>query len=422
MNHHFSSTLQAVAYLLIGAAIVITVSTTQAAPSTAQYVARVGDTPITLALRYNLPLTELILANDQMLPYLAIPGQRLDLPGVDLPVEQQLPEYAPDSLIPHTVQSGESLSLIARQYQVSVDLLVAINNLGSPDVLQAGQTIQIPPSAEQFGHLNAPFQWIRMSEPTIIQGRTLVINIGLTEPARLRGTFEGVDLFFTKISDNQYWGLLPVHPMIEPTVYKFVLTAITDDGAEVSTFVNFTVDAGPYGVEYIQLDGNRGSLLTNDRIQQEQEKLSGIWSQITPRPMWEGPFRYPVGYDTLTITSSFGTRRSYNDSPVSSFHGGTDFGGGVGAPIYAPAPGRVVLAEPLELRGNAVLIDHGMGLFSGYWHQSEIVVVEGQEVQPGDLIGFIGSTGLVTGPHLHWELRLLGIAVEPLQWVEETLP
>jgi murein DD-endopeptidase MepM/ murein hydrolase activator NlpD len=74
------------------------------------------------------------------------------------------------------------------------------------------------------------------------------------------------------------------------------------------------------------------------------------------------------------------------------------------------------------VRGHAVLIDHGLGLFSGYWHQSEIVVVEGQEVQAGELIGLIGNTGLSTGPHLHWELRLNGIAVNPVQWVKETIP
>jgi murein DD-endopeptidase MepM/ murein hydrolase activator NlpD len=107
---------------------------------------------------------------------------------------------------------------------------------------------------------------------------------------------------------------------------------------------------------------------------------------------------------------------------IASFHTGTDFGGGIGTPIFAPAAGRVVLAEKLTVRGNAVLIDHGLGLFSGYWHQSQLTVAVGQEIRQGDLIGFIGETGLVTGPHLHWEMRLNGIALEPLQWVQQTIP
>jgi len=179
---------------------------------------------------------------------------------------------------------------------------------------------------------------------------------------------------------------------------------------------------GPYGTENIQLDSTRGQLLDADLIEAEREKLLSVWSQVSLRPKWEGPFWYPVAADNLRITSNFGTRRHYNDSEELSFHGGTDFGGGIGTPIYAPAAGTVALAERLTVRGNAVLIDHGMGLYSGYWHQSQIVVTEGQEVQQGDLIGYIGDTGLVTGPHLHWEMRLNGIAVEPLQWVQQSIP
>jgi murein DD-endopeptidase MepM/ murein hydrolase activator NlpD len=194
------------------------------------------------------------------------------------------------------------------------------------------------------------------------------------------------------------------------------------NGRTVTTFKNVTVTEGPYGLENIQLDDERGQLLDADLIRIEAEKLRNIWSQVTLQPRWEGLFRYPVAIDTLRITSNYGTRRTYNDSEELSFHGGTDFGGGAGAPIFAPAAGTVALAEPLTVRGNAVVIDHGMGLYSNYWHQSQTVVTVGQTLQPGDLIGYIGSTGLVTGPHLHWELRLHGVAVDPLQWVQETIP
>jgi murein DD-endopeptidase MepM/ murein hydrolase activator NlpD len=82
----------------------------------------------------------------------------------------------------------------------------------------------------------------------------------------------------------------------------------------------------------------------------------------------------------------------------------------------------VVLAEKLNVRGNAVLIDHGLGVFSGYWHQSKLVVQVGQTVKRGDLIGYVGDTGLVTGAHLHWEMRVGGIAVDPMQWTQMALP
>jgi murein DD-endopeptidase MepM/ murein hydrolase activator NlpD len=133
-----------------------------------------------------------------------------------------------------------------------------------------------------------------------------------------------------------------------------MLTATRTDGTTVGTLKNVTVMEGPYGTEDIQLDDNTSQLLDAELIQQEREKLVGLWSQVTLKPRWEEPFQYPVDVNTLRITSFFGTRRSYNGGPATSFHGGVDFGGGNGAPLYAAAPGRVVLAEALTVRGNAV--------------------------------------------------------------------
>ena len=140
-------------------------------------------------------------------------------------------------------------------------------------------------------------------------------------------------------------------------------------------------------------------MLDPEIIRAEQARMVELWSQVGPRPLWEGVFSLPM--TSNRITSYFGTRRSYNDGPVSGFHGGTDFGAGSGTPIYAPASGRVVLADELAVRGNAVLIDHGVGVFSGYWHQSAPAIEVGQTVERGDLIGYVGDTGLVTGAHLH---------------------
>jgi murein DD-endopeptidase MepM/ murein hydrolase activator NlpD len=81
----------------------------------------------------------------------------------------------------------------------------------------------------------------------------------------------------------------------------------------------------------------------------------------------------------------------------------------------------VALAEPLSVRGNAVIIDHGGGIYSGYWHNSELKVVPGQTVAQGDVIAISGNTGLSTGAHVHWELRIYGIAVDPLQFLDSPL-
>lgn len=386
------------------------------------YNVQAGDTLILIALRYNLSPIEIALANKLSNPNLIFPGQKLILPGIEPPTPlTEAP--APEEGKIHVVQPGESLSSIAGLYGVSVSHILLLNDLSNPDLIEIGQTLQIPTEPPPTpGPLTPPFEAISLSEPTIIQGRTLVVRVTLSEPAALSGSFEGYPIFFYGNNDGQFWGIIAIHALIRPDIYPIIITATLPDGREVTRFENVTVIEGPYGTENIQLDSTRGQLLDADLIEVEREKLLSVWSQVSLRPKWEGPFWYPVAADNLRITSNFGTRRQYNDSEELSFHGGTDFGGGIGTPIYAPAAGTVALAERLTVRGNAVLIDHGMGLYSGYWHQSQIVVTEGQEVQQGDLIGYIGDTGLVTGPHLHWEMRLNGIAVEPLQWVQQSIP
>ena len=121
------------------------------------------------------------------------------------------------------------------------------------------------------------------------------------------------------------------------------------------------------------------------------------------------------------MTAPFGIRRSYGGGPATSYHGGVDYSVPEGTPVYVPAPGMVVLAEPLQVRGNAVIVDHGRGVMSAYWHLSEIGVTARQLVHTGDLLGAVGTTGLSTGAHLHWEIRVMGVQVDPLQWVREEI-
>jgi len=123
-----------------------------------------------------------------------------------------------------------------------------------------------------------------------------------------------------------------------------------------------------------------------------------------------------------TISSYYGTHRAYNGGPYTSYHSGVDFRAPGGTPVHASAGGIVVLADPLALWGNAVVIDHGWGVLTGYGHLSTIEVQVGQQVSQGDLIGKVGNTGLSTGAHLHWEMWVGGNSVSGLQWLEEFYP
>jgi murein DD-endopeptidase MepM/ murein hydrolase activator NlpD len=160
----------------------------------------------------------------------------------------------------------------------------------------------------------------------------------------------------------------------------------------------------------------------------EQKKLEEITTPSTAIKYWEGQFISPaIAYaDSTYFTSRYGTRREYTgigtDLKIDWWHTGLDFGGGDGLAITAPASGKVVFAGPLTVRGNATIIDHGWGVYSGFWHQSQIQVQVGQVVQQNEVIGLVGGTGRVTGAHLHWELWVNGIQVDPLDWLTQTYP
>jgi murein DD-endopeptidase MepM/ murein hydrolase activator NlpD len=385
------------------------------------YTVQPQDTLILVALRHNLKVADLILANHLDSPYLLTPGQRLLLPGLGPIIASASDTFRQHADLHHTIQPGETLFNIAYVYGVSVEEIVTANQLADPNMIQVGDKLEIPGDPPPLPKpLPAPFRAVELSETTIIQGRTLALHVTLSHPeAILGGQFDDRPIFFTG-GGGQFAGLAAIHALAEPGVYSITLVAYLPDGTAVTTTQDVTVLEGPYGREAIELDENRSQLLDPELVKQEQQKLDLIWSQHSPRPAWDGPFSYPVDLSQSRTTSYYGTRRSYNGAP--GFHAGVDFGGGTGKTIYAPADGRVVLAEKLAVRGNAVIIDHGMGLFSGYWHQSKIAVTAGQKIARGDIIGYVGSTGLVTGPHLHWEMRLGGVAVQPLQWVQESLP
>jgi murein DD-endopeptidase MepM/ murein hydrolase activator NlpD len=144
---------------------------------------------------------------------------------------------------------------------------------------------------------------------------------------------------------------------------------------------------------------------------------------VTPEQLWDGLFSVPVDPVFANCYSSvFGSRRSYNDSDYIYYHTGLDYCGQVGDSIYAAAPGVVVFTGPLTVRGNATMIDHGRGVYTAYMHQSEILVNVGDRVEQGQLIGKVGNTGRVEGPHLHFEVLVGGVQVDPLAWLTQVFP
>ncbi|HYN10515.1 MAG TPA: peptidoglycan DD-metalloendopeptidase family protein [Vicinamibacterales bacterium] len=146
------------------------------------------------------------------------------------------------------------------------------------------------------------------------------------------------------------------------------------------------------------------------RIEEESKLVAAIWNASPPDRLWDGPFIRPVPHPA---NSAFGTRSIFNGQRRSA-HGGADFLSPAGTPVKAPNAGKVVLVRNLYYSGTTVIIDHGLGVLSYFAHLSEPTVAEGDTVAAGVVVGKVGATGRVTGPHLHWTLRVSGARVDPL--------
>lgn len=150
------------------------------------------------------------------------------------------------------------------------------------------------------------------------------------------------------------------------------------------------------------------------RIRDESARQNAIWSSVPTAPAVPLQFRVPVPHEA---NSAFGTRSIFNGEPRGA-HTGADFLSPAGTPIKAPAAGTVRLVGNLYYSGGAVIVDHGLGIYSLFAHMSKFDVSEGQTVAAGDVLGRVGATGRVTGAHLHWTVRMGPARVDPLSLVE----
>lgn len=179
----------------------------------------------------------------------------------------------------------------------------------------------------------------------------------------------------------------------------------------------FNIKTKTFDEDYIALDDRNTSIVTNTSSEKvkQSEKLTGVLGLLNFDHVYQTKaFKAPT--QATRITSTYASRRIYkynSGKETTSLHYGKDYGIPTGSEIRACADGRVVMAENRISTGWTIVIEHLPGLFSLYYHQSELKVKEGDMVKQGDLIGLVGSTGLATGPHLHWEMRLLYEAVNP---------
>ena len=156
---------------------------------------------------------------------------------------------------------------------------------------------------------------------------------------------------------------------------------------------------------YVQLSPEN-----QERAARESREIGAVYGTLTPDAHWSEPFSVPI--PGVSGGRNFGHRRVFNGEPRAP-HSGADLSAATGTEIRASNRGQVVLAKDFFFNGNAVFIDHGLGVYTMYLHLSEILVDVGEFVERGHVVGLAGETGRVTGPHLHWGVRILNARVDP---------
>ncbi|GBD24333.1 Murein DD-endopeptidase MepM [bacterium HR29] len=201
-----------------------------------------------------------------------------------------------------------------------------------------------------------------------------------------------------------------------PGTHPLRVEVVLPNGSTGTLEAAIAVAPTEWEVDYVEFTPDQvATYLDPAVVRAEEARLAEVYAAETPRKLWDGPWLLPVDGP---VTTHFGQQRSVNGGPPSGHHSGVDIGAPEGTPVVASNGGRVALAEPLAVRGNMVILDHGGGVLSGYGHLSGFAVSAGQAVSAGDLIGYVGNTGLSTGAHLHWEMSVHGILVDALRWVD----
>jgi len=244
------------------------------------------------------------------------------------------------------------------------------------------------------------------------QGEVVVVTATTSHPVdAMRARAFDRDLPMFRLDATRWRALLGIDIDTKPGSYEVSFEA-TSAGQTITSTTELTITAGEFGRRVVKVD----NAFVNPpppvvaRIMREAAEVEQLWMHSEPHRLWDTGFVRPV---PGRANGAFGSRSIFNGQPRQP-HGGADFLSPAGTPIQAPNSGRVVLARELYFTGNTVVIDHGLGVFSLLAHLSVMDVHQGELVTQGQTIGRVGATGRVTGPHLHWAVRMNGARVNPL--------
>ena len=277
--------------------------------------------------------------------------------------------------------------------------------------------IGLPPAAAGNASTGGP-QLLSPQGP-VAQGEVAHILVqGAPADATVAGSWQGEPLGFFPRANGEWAALLGVDLQLKPGTYPLEVRLQPKGETPVLWKEPVQVVAKDYGTESLQLPEGMVTLdaKTLKRVKKEEARFSAVWGRRSPECYWREPFLRPV---PGALLSTFGRSRVINGEQRSP-HTGADLRAALGEPVVASNSGRVALVGDFFFHGRAVVIDHGFGLYTMYFHLSEVKVKQGERVERGTVIGLAGATGRASGPHLHWGVRLAGARVDPFALLKAT--
>ena len=243
------------------------------------------------------------------------------------------------------------------------------------------------------------------------QGEVLWIEVPVSTPqASVNGTLLKRQILFFPVTDTSFAAIVGIDMQDPPGLQELRVTIRTSDQTD---HLNYSIEIikEDFAVQHLKLPKNKVDLdsKTLKRVRLEQKEMASAFHHVGTHPLWDGPFLEPT---KGKVTGRFGSRRVINGQTKRP-HSGEDIAAPQGTLVHAINKGTVVATVDHFFSGKGVIIDHGVGLFSMYFHLSEIDVQPGQPLNKGETLGKVGATGRATGPHLHWGIRLNGARVNP---------
>jgi murein DD-endopeptidase MepM/ murein hydrolase activator NlpD len=248
-----------------------------------------------------------------------------------------------------------------------------------------------------------------------------VVQIILTGPqdgSKVKGFWQAQPLEFFEVKEKEYRSLVGIDFRLTPGTYPLEVEVDSPRNSSTTYRTSIEVAKKEFGEQSLTLPENMVTLDadTLKRVRIESAEFRKLWDIHTPKRYWYGNFVLPL---PGKLSTPFGLGRILNGEPRSP-HSGVDLRANLGEPVRAANHGRIVLVGDFFFHGKAVVIDHGWGLYTMYFHLSKVNVSEGDLVGKSYVIGLAGSTGRATGPHLHWGVRLGGARVDPFALMRVT--